>query len=65
MDPGGLKALPSRLLPRRGGGRIEEFEPTCVVIPNPADEPVEDVVPVDPKGENGPAQRRPVAENVV
>src|SRR6266516_4115308 len=60
-----LKALPPGLFPRHGGCRVEEFEPAGVVISHPADELVEDVEPVDPEREDGPAQRRPVAEDVV
>src|SRR6185437_2331103 len=36
-----------------------------VVIPHPADELVEDVKPIDPESKYGPAQCRPVVENVV
>ena len=60
-----LQALPPGLLPRHGGRRVEELEPARVVISHAAHELVEDVEPVDPEGEYGPAQRRPVAEDVV
>src|SRR5207245_522832 len=60
-----VKALPYGLLPGDGGRRVEQFEPACVVVAHPADELVEDVEPVDSEGEYGPAQRRPVAEDIV
>src|SRR5215510_1537240 len=60
-----LQALPPGLFPRHGGGRVQQFEPARVVLTHPAHELVEDVVPVNPEGENGPAQRRPVVEDVI
>src|SRR5215470_2150022 len=60
-----LRALPPGLFPRHGGGRVQQFEPARVVLTHPAHELVEDVVPVNPEGENGPAQRRPVVEDVI
>jgi hypothetical protein len=60
-----LQALPAGLVPGRGSRGVEEFEPPGVVITHPAHELVEDVESVDPEGEYGPAQGRPVAEDVV
>ena len=43
----------------------KQFKPPRVVVAHTTDELVEDVVPVDPEGENGPAQRRPVIEDLI
>ena len=60
-----LQSPPTRFFPREGKSRVKELDPARVVVADATDQLVEDVEAIDPECQDGPAQRRPVVEDVV